>query len=96
MLIQFLYIIFELLIRGIDIYRILLMIYFLLSWIPGAYDSSFGHFLGRICEPYVAIFRRFIPPIGMISFAGLVAFLSLSLVERGLYAIFGFLFQVLI
>ncbi|HCS98851.1 MAG TPA: YggT family protein, partial [Enterococcus faecalis] len=33
-------------------YSGLLVIYALLSWFPGAYDSAFGRLLSRICEPY--------------------------------------------
>lgn len=95
MLINVLLIIYELLLRGLDIYGLLLVIYFLMSWIPGAYDSAFGRFLGRICEPYVGIFRQFIPPIGMLSLAGIVAYLSLGLIERGIHAIFQMLFNLL-
>lgn len=95
MLIQLLVVLYNLLMAGIDVYRILLGIYFLMSWIPGANGSAFGQILGRICEPYVGFFRQFIPPIGMISLAGLVAFLSLSLVEMGLQAIFDFILMLL-
>lgn len=74
--------------KALEIYRIALLIYFLMSWLPSARQSSFGQFLERLCEPYVSFFRRFIPPIGMISFAGVAAYFSLALIERGLNVIF--------
>jgi YggT family protein len=80
----------------IDIYRILLIVYFLMSWLPGAYQSRIGQFLIRICEPYVAFFRQFIPPIGMISIAGLVALFALSLIKTGLVAVIQFLAMLFI
>ena len=80
----------------ISIYRTLLLIYFLMSWLPGAYQSKPGQILMRICEPYVGFFRQFIPPIGMISFAGLVALLSLTLVQNGVIVVFGFLKRLFI
>lgn len=80
----------------ISIYRTLLLIYFLMSWLPGAYQSKPGQILMRICEPYVGFFRQFIPPIGMISLAGLVALLSLTLVQNGVIVVFGFLKRLFI
>ncbi len=86
----------NLLLNVIDIYRILLVVYFLMSWLPGAYQSTIGQLLIRICEPYVGFFRRFIPPIGFISLAGLAALLSLTFIEYGLVTVFNLLFNLLI
>ena len=80
----------------ISIYRTLLLIYFLMSWLHGAYQSKPGQILMRICEPYVGFFRQFIPPIGMISLAGLVALLSLNLVQNGVIVVFRFLIRLFI
>ena len=44
------------------------MIYALLSWFPGAYDSAFGRLLSRICEPYLSLFDRLNLRIGMVGF----------------------------
>lgn len=74
----------SLLIRVIDLYRIVLLAYFLMSWLPGAYQSQLGRIIYQISEPYVGYFRRFVPPIGNISFAGIVALLALSLIRTGL------------
>ena len=82
--------------KFISIYRTLLLIYFLMSWLPGADQSKPGQILMRICEPYVGFFRQFIPPIGMISLAGLVALLSLTLVQNGVIVVFGFLKRLFI
>lgn len=77
----------------INLYRWLLLIYFLLSWLPGAYQSTLGQVLVKLCEPYVGIFRQFIPPIGRISIAGLVAYFSLFFVEQGVVAIVNLLLR---
>ncbi len=74
----------NLLIQAIDLYRIVLLAYFLMSWLPGAYQSKLGRIIYQISEPYVGYFRRFVPPIGNISFAGIVALLALSLIRTGL------------
>ena len=86
----------QFLLQAIDFYRIILLVYFLMSWLPGAYQSTIGQILTRICEPYVGFFRQFIPPIGMISLAGLAAYFSLTLVEYGVIAIINFLGRLLV
>lgn len=95
-MINLLFYIGNFLIRAIDAYRIVLIVYFLMSWLPGAYQSRLGQILYKICEPYVGFFRRFIPPIGFISIAGLVALLGLSLIKSGVVAIINFLIRLLI
>ncbi|HLR89157.1 MAG TPA: YggT family protein [Atopostipes sp.] len=83
-------------IRLIDVYQLILLVYFLMSWLPGAYQSKLGEILYRICEPYVGFFRRFIPPIGFISLAGLVALIALSLIQNGVIVLFDFLIRLFI
>lgn len=86
----------NLLITAIDVYRLLLLVYFLMSWLPDAYRTKFGQFMIQICEPYVGFFRQFIPPIGMISLAGLVALLALSFIKTGLVSVISFLAMLFI
>lgn len=71
------------------IYSILIIVYILLSWFPNARESSFGQMLGRIVEPYLEPFRRFIPPFGMIDFSPIVAIIVLRLAGGGVRALFG-------
>ncbi|MDC2864794.1 MULTISPECIES: YggT family protein [unclassified Bacillus (in: firmicutes)] len=71
-------------------YSYALIIYILLSWVPGARESTFGDFLARICEPYLEPFRRFIPPIGVIDISPIVAILVLNLASSGLVRVFEF------
>lgn len=78
------------LITAIEIYSWALIIYILLSWFPGAKESTFGEILARICEPYLEPFRRFIPPLGMIDISPLVAIFTLKLATNGLISIFNY------
>ena len=80
----------RLLVTAIEIYSWALIIYILLSWFPGAKESTFGEFLARICEPYLEPFRRFIPPLGMIDISPLVAIFALRLATSGLVTLFGY------
>lgn len=81
--------ILTLLLRLVSIYSIVLIIYILMSWFPGARESQFGYILERICEPYLEPFRKIIPPLGMIDISPIVALLVLNyLIPRGLIEIF--------
>jgi len=77
--------IFNIIDRLFQLYQIALVVYILMSWFPGAYNPAVGRFLGRICEPFLSIFRRFIPAIAGIDFSPIIAFLVLEFAERGLY-----------
>lgn len=84
----------NLLIYAIDIYRFLLIVYFLMSWLPGAYQSKLGQILYQICEPYISFFRQFVPPVGNLSFAGIFALLALGLIESGLDVVIDLLIRL--
>ncbi|WP_338057489.1 YggT family protein [Shimazuella soli] len=58
-----------------------------MSWVPQAKDSPIGIVIGNIVEPYLSIFRRFIPPIGMIDFSPIVAIFALKFVQIGLLTV---------
>jgi len=81
--------IYNLLQTAFQVYMYALIIYILMSWFPGARESTFGEFLGRICEPYLEQFRRFIPPLGMIDISPLIAIVVLQFaVYNGLPVLF--------
>jgi YggT family protein len=46
------------------VYYYLLVANILMSWVPGIRDSQVGYWIRLVTEPYLSIFRRFIPPIG--------------------------------
>jgi uncharacterized protein YggT (Ycf19 family) len=48
------------------------------------WSSAVLGFLRDVCEPYLGLFRRFIPPIGPIDISPIVAILLLSIVGRGI------------
>ncbi|WP_213423336.1 YggT family protein [Bhargavaea massiliensis] len=81
--------IINLLANAAQIYSILLVIYVLMSWVPSTRETSIGRLLAKICEPYLDIFRKIIPPIGMIDISPIVALIALNLIVRGLYTVFG-------
>ncbi|MFJ8530616.1 YggT family protein [Bacillus sp. NPDC094106] len=80
--------ILQIFLYAIQIYTWALIIYILLSWFPGARESTFGDFLARICEPYLEPFRRFIPPFGVIDISPIVAIIALKFAGSGLVSLF--------
>lgn len=83
-----------LLIRLVDsvfnIYSMVLVIYALLSWLPGAYESQLGQIIIKISKPYLDFFDRYIPPIGGISINVMIAIFVLQLIRNG---VMGLLFR---
>jgi len=61
-------------------YVILIVVYILMTWLPMrgiVYDIH--RVLATIVEPYLAIFRRLIPPLGMIDISPLIAVLVFNI-----------------
>lgn len=79
---------YALIARGISIYQILLIIFILMSWVPSMRENAFGRFLEKIVEPYLAVFRKFIPPLGMIDISPIVAIYALNLINKGVQQLF--------
>ena len=77
------------------IYQFMIFGYILMSWIPSLQQSSIGEFLGKLVEPYLSIFRKIIPPIGMIDISPIIALFALQYIRIGLLIvlqnIYGFL-----
>jgi YggT family protein len=70
------------------VYTILIFVYILTQLFFGfggrvPYNRALNgvlEFLRQVCEPYLSIFRRFIPPIGPLDISPIVAILVLSIV----------------
>ena len=73
---------------AISIYSFLLIIYILMSWVPSMRETAFGKFLGKVVEPYLAFFRQFIPPLGMIDISPIVAIFALRFISSGVRNVF--------
>lgn len=79
-----------------NIYWGLLFVYILMSWLPQVRESPVGEFVATLCEPYLSVFRRFIPPIGMIDFSPVVALFTLGFVKYGLMIVVQFVMNLFI
>ncbi len=47
-------------------YSMVIFVYVMLSWFPTSTGvlANINNVLGKICDPYLNLFKRFIPPIG--------------------------------
>ena len=68
----------------IYVYTLVLVVYALLSWFPGARDSKFGQIIDRLAYPYLSFFDSILPSLGGISFSVIVCVLVLQLASNGL------------
>ncbi|MHA6258630.1 YggT family protein [Sporosarcina sp. CAU 1771] len=78
----------SLVVNAISIYSFLLIIYILMSWVPSTRETKFGQMLGKVVEPYLAFFRQFIPPLGMIDISPIVAIFALRFIGEGVHNVF--------
>lgn len=74
----------------------MIIAYVLMSWFPNLRESTIGQIIGRLVEPYLAIFRRIIPPLGPIDFSPIVAIIALSLAQSGLIVVINFIIKLLL
>ena len=70
--------------RVLDFYELLIVVWCIMSWIPGMNETieRIRYALGSIVEPYLSLFRRYIPPFNGIDFSPIVAIIVLRLVQR--------------
>ena len=74
-----------------DVYSMLIFVYVMMSWLPTDRGllADIYHVLGKVCDPYLNLFRRFIPPIGgMVDVSPIVALLVLQFGVRLLVMLF--------
>ncbi|MEG0476198.1 MAG: YggT family protein [Raoultibacter sp.] len=62
-------------------YCMIIFVYIMMSWFPmgNGVIADIYAFLGKICDPYLNIFKKFIPPIGgMLDVTPIIALLVLQ------------------
>lgn len=66
----------------INLYIYLIVFRILLTWIPNVdFEKQPFMTLKDVCDPYLNLFKRVIPPLGMIDISPVVAILFLNLVQ---------------
>jgi uncharacterized protein YggT (Ycf19 family) len=67
------------------VYVLLIFAYILTSWIRLPYSPTLNRiqrFLYDVCEPYLRIFRRFVPQIGPLDLSPMVAVIALFFLQQ--------------
>ena len=83
--------ILSIIVKLVDVYTFIIFVYVLMSWIPMKRGvlADIENVLGKLCDPYLNLFRKIIPPIGgMIDISPIIAIIALQLLVRLLYFIF--------
>ncbi len=68
--------------RALTFYEFLIFAYVLMSWFPvSGFVEEIYRVLGSLVEPYLSIFRRIVPTMGMLDFSPWVAILVIIAVN---------------
>ena len=67
----------------VGVYVLLVFAYILTSWIRMPYSLNRAQrFLYDVCEPYLRLYRRILPPLGPLDLSPIVAVLVLIVLEQ--------------
>ena len=72
-------------IRLLDFYQILILVWCIASWLPISKDGIVADILGAldsIVRPYIGLFQRLLPPFGGLDFSPILAIAVLWGVKR--------------
>ncbi len=74
----------------IGVYILLIFAYIITSWIRLPYSpwlNRIQRFLYDVCEPYLRLFRRILPPLGPLDLSPIIAVFFLGLVRYAVLAL---------
>jgi uncharacterized protein YggT (Ycf19 family) len=67
------------------VYVLLILAFILMSWVRVPYSpflNRIQRFLYDVCDPYLRLFRRFLPPLGPLDLSPMVAVISLYAIDQ--------------
>ncbi|MBT2729881.1 YggT family protein [Bacillus sp. ISL-75] len=65
-----------------EIYYWLILISIFSSWFPQFQATKLGIWIAKLVEPYLGLFRRFIPPLGPIDFSPIIALFAFRFIRQ--------------
>lgn len=80
------------LLRLLDIYSIILVIYALMSWIPTLYGTWFGRIIVKVSRPYLSLFENLPLQFWGLDFSIVIAFIVLKFIQRFIVIVFNGVF----
>ena len=66
------------------VYALLIFAYIITSWVQLPYRPwlyRIRQFLADVCDPYLRVFRRFLPPLGPLDLSPMVAIIVLFVID---------------
>ena len=67
-------------------YSMIIFVYVMMSWLPNTQNGVVGDIyraLGKLCDPFLNLFKKLIPPLGgMVDVTPIIALLVLQFGER--------------
>ena len=71
------------------VYVLAIIAYVITSWVRLPYSlNPLQRFLHDVCEPYLRVWRRILPPLGPLDLSPVLAVIVLFAIQRGLDALF--------
>lgn len=58
------------------------------SWFPSFAQSRFMQFIAFYTDPYLNLFRKIIPPLGMLDVSPIIAFFALQMIQWFFFSFF--------
>jgi YggT family protein len=74
----------------IGVYVLLILAFIIMSWIRMPYSvwlNRIQRFLHDVCDPYLRLFRRFLPPIGPLDLSPMIAVVVLIVLQQIIHAV---------
>ena len=71
----------------VQLYVLMIFVYVLSTWVPEWRYQNWHRTLGTICDPFLSMFRRIVPPMGMMDLSPMIAILFLIVIVHILRSI---------
>ena len=74
----------------VTVYTVVILVYILMSWVRLPYSpwlNRIQRFLYDVVDPYLRLFRRFVPPVGPLDLSPWVAVLVLVVLQQVIHSI---------
>ena len=68
----------------LNAYSLMILACVIIRWIPELQHNKIAEILSRIVDPFLAMFRRVIPPIGGLDLSAMIAMVLLQMAASGL------------